>query len=120
MTRRTLSEVDRAVFQAQAARIARAFAESYPPIPSLDPDPRGLLAITEEITELMQAQESVVILSAGPDVERDVVTVGVTDLEAPEVTALVAKYGDKVLVFEEDPWSCARDLCLNNAASAWS
>jgi len=111
MTRRTLSQVDQAAFQAQAVRIARAFAESDPPMRPLDPDPRGLLAITEEITELMQAQESVVILSAGPEVERDVVTVGVTDLEAPEVTALVAKYGGKVFLFEDDPVELLRDLC---------
>gem|GEM_PF-4356786 len=77
----------------------------------MDPDPRGLLAITEEITELMQAQTSIVILSAGPEIERNVVTVGVTDLEAPEVTALVAKYGGKVFVFEDDPVELRRDLC---------
>lgn len=111
MTRRTLSEVDRAAFQAQAAHTARTFAESDPPIRPRDPDPHGLLAITEEITELMQAQESVVILSAGPEVERNVVTVGVTDLEAPEVTALVARYGDTIFVFADDPVELRRDPC---------
>jgi hypothetical protein len=103
MSRRTPSAVDQAAFQAQAGRIARTFAESDPPIRPLGPDPSGLLAITEEISELMQAQEQVVILSAGPGLARDVVTVGVTDLDAPEVTALVAKYGGKVSVFEDDP-----------------
>lgn len=62
-----------------------------------------LLAVTDEITELMSSQPTLVILSAGPDVKRNVVTVGVTDVESPAAKSLIAKYGDVISVFTHDP-----------------
>lgn len=61
-----------------------------------------LVTITDEITDLMASQRSLFILSAGPDIKRNVVTVGVTDVESPAAKLLIAKYGDVVSVFKDD------------------
>lgn len=61
-----------------------------------------LVTITDEITDLMASQPALFILSAGPDVKRNLVTVGVTDVESPAAKSLIAKYGDVVSVFKDD------------------
>lgn len=68
-----------------------------------------LTAATDEITALMSSQTTPVILSAGPDVKQNVVTVGVTDVESPVAKALIAKYGDIVSVFNDDPLELRAD-----------
>lgn len=173
-----LSKSEGEAFQAKAAEVAKAFAESEPPATYVDPDPastvnphpeldaveqlvaktapgafagayedeRGvvhvgltgaaglavgtlraalpnvdlvvfnaryswseLVATTDEITELMSSQPALIILSAGPDVKQNVVTVGVTDVEAPSAKALAAQYGDLVSIFQDDPLELRAD-----------
>lgn len=68
-----------------------------------------LTATTDEIADLMSAQSTPVILSAGPNVKQNVVTVGLTDVESPVAQALIAKYGNIVSVFKDDPLELRTD-----------
>lgn len=68
-----------------------------------------LLAATDDITQLMSSQPAPVILSARPDVVHNVVSVGVSDVNAPAATALVARYGNVVSLFQDEPVELAVD-----------